>query len=217
MSDDDLVVVDKPSGMPSVPARTPLDPPDVVAVLAGRFGPLEVAHRLDRDTSGLLVLARSREARSGLGRAFEEGLVEKRYLAVVHGMPPERAGEIHLPLADDVASPPRKRVDPIMGRRSVTRWRALDASAWDGDPLTLVELEPLTGRSHQLRVHLAWLGCPIVGDRLYGLTDRPQFQLALHATAITLPHPRDAGRVSLTSSPPDAPPWRTFAPLVGHA
>ena len=217
MSDDDLVVVDKPSGMPSVPARTPLDPPDVVAVLAGRFGPLEAAHRLDRDTSGLLVLARSREARSGLGRAFEEGLVEKRYLAVVHGMPPERAGEIHLPLADDVASPPRKRVDPIMGRRSVTRWRALDASAWDGDPLTLVELEPLTGRSHQLRVHLAWLGCPIVGDRLYGPTDRPQFQLALHATAITLPHPRDAGRVSLTSPPPDAPPWRTFAPLVGHA
>ena len=217
MSDDDLVVVDKPSGMPSVPARTPLDPPDVVAVLAGRFGPLEAAHRLDRDTSGLLILARSREARSGLGRAFEEGLVEKRYLAVVHGMPPERAGEIHLPLADDVASPPRKRVDPIMGRRSVTRWRALDASAWDGDPLTLVELEPLTGRSHQLRVHLAWLGCPIVGDRLYGPTDRPQFQLALHATAITLPHPRDAGRVSLTSSPPDAPPWRTFAPPVGHA
>lgn len=217
MSDDDLLVVDKPSGMPSVPARTPLDPPDVVAVLAGRFGPLEAAHRLDRDTSGLLVLARSREARSGLSRAFEEGLVEKRYLAVVHGMPPERAGEIHLPLADDVASPPRKRVDPIMGRRSVTRWRALDASAWDGDPLTLVELEPLTGRSHQLRVHLAWLGCPIVGDRLYGPTDRPQFQLALHATAITLPHPRDAGRVSLTSSPPDAPPWRTFAPPVGHA
>ena len=163
MSDDDLVVVDKPSGMPSVPSRTPLDPPDVVAVLAGRFGPLEAAHRLDRDTSGLLVLARSREARSGLGRAFEEGLVEKRYLAVVHGTPPERAGEIHLPLADDVASPPRKRVDPIMGRRAVTRWRALDASAWDGDPLTLVELEPLTGRSHQLRVHLAWLGCPIVG------------------------------------------------------
>ena len=217
MSDDDLVVVDKPSGMPSVPARTPLDPPDVVAVLAGRFGPLEAAHRLDRDTSGLLVLARSREARSGLSRAFEEGLVEKRYLAVVHGMPPERAGEIHLPLADDVASPPRKRVDPIMGRRAVTRWRALDASAWDGDPLTLVELEPLTGRSHQLRVHLAWLGCPIVGDRLYGPTDRPQFQLALHATAITLPHPRDAGRVSLTSPPPDAPPWRTFAPPVGHA
>ena len=217
MADDDLVVVDKPSGMPSVPARTPLDPPDVVAVLAGRFGPLEAAHRLDRDTSGLLVLARSREARSGLGRAFEEGLVEKRYLAVVHGMPPERAGEIHLPLADDVASPPRKRVDPIMGRRAVTRWRALNASAWDGDPLTLVELEPLTGRSHQLRVHLAWLGCPIVGDRLYGPTDRPQFQLALHAMAITLPHPRDGGRLSLTSPPPDAPPWRTFAPPPGHA
>ncbi len=216
MADDDLVVVDKPSGMPSVPARTPLDPPDVVAVLAGRFGPLEAAHRLDRDTSGLLVLARSREARSGLGRAFEEGLVEKRYLAVVHGTPSERSGEIHLPLADDVASPPRKRVDPIMGRRAVTRWRVIDV-ATSGDAMTLVELEPLTGRSHQLRVHLAWLGCPIVGDRLYGPTDRPQFQLALHATAITLPHPSDGHRLSLTCPPPDAIPWRILAQPAGHA
>jgi tRNA pseudouridine32 synthase/23S rRNA pseudouridine746 synthase len=214
--DQDLVVVDKPSGMPSVPARTPLDPPDVVAVLAGRFGSLEAAHRLDRDTSGLLVLARSREARSTLGRAFEEGLVEKRYLAVVHGTPPKRAGEIHLPLADDVASPPRKRVDPIMGRRAVTRWQTIDG-ATGGDAMTLVELQPLTGRSHQLRVHLAWLGCPIVGDRLYGPTNRPEFQLALHATTLALPHPSDGHHLSLTSPPPDAPPWRTFALPAGHA
>ena len=211
MSDNEIVVVDKPSGMPSVPARTPLDPPDVAAVLAASCGPLEAAHRLDRDTSGLLVLARSREARSRLGRAFEEGLVEKRYLAVVHGAPGSQAGEIHLPLADDVASPPRKRIDPIMGRRAVTRWRTLHAGFWGGAAVTLVELEPLTGRSHQLRVHLAWLGCPIVGDRLYGPTDRPATCLALHATAIALPHPRDGRRLSLTSPPPDAPPWQILA------
>ena len=212
MADDELVVVDKPSGMPSVPARTPLDPPDVATVLVARFGPLEAVHRLDRDTSGLLVLARSPASRSALGRAFEQGLVAKRYWAVVHGMPPEACGEVHLPLADDPARPPRKRVDPIMGRRAVTMWRTLRTTSAAGGPLTLVELEPLTGRSHQLRVHLAWLGCPIAGDRLYGPTDRPAVALALHATALVLPHPRDGRPLSLRSPPPDAPPWCT---LVG--
>jgi tRNA pseudouridine32 synthase/23S rRNA pseudouridine746 synthase len=215
MSDEEIVVVDKPSGMPSVPARTPLDPPDVATVLAARCGPLEAAHRLDRDTSGLLVLARSREARSRLGRAFEQGVVEKRYLAVVHGRLRDHFGEIHLPLADDVASPPRKRIDPIMGRRAVSRWRTLHEGDWDGTAVTLVALEPLTGRSHQLRVHLAWLGCPIVGDRLYGPTDRPAASLALHAVAIELPHPRDGGRLSLTSPPPNAPPWHILAQAGG--
>lgn len=213
MVDDDIVVVDKPSGMPSVPARTPLDPPDVAAVLSGRFGPLEAAHRLDRDTSGLLVLARSRDVRVTLGRAFEAGLVEKRYRAVVHGLPPDHCGEIHLPLAADAAHPPRQRVDPIMGRRAVTRWRTL-ATTGGGDPLALVELEPLTGRSHQLRVHLAWIGCPIAGDRLYGPTDRPAVRLALHATALALPHPRDGRPLSLSCRPPDELPWRTF-PAAG--
>jgi tRNA pseudouridine32 synthase / 23S rRNA pseudouridine746 synthase len=211
MADDDLVVVDKPAGMPSVPARTPLDPPDVATVLASTHGPLEAVHRLDRDTSGLLVLARSREARARLGRAFEERLVEKRYLAVVHGRLRDQTGAIHLPLADDVANPPRKRVDPIMGRRAATRWLTLDTGEWDGAAVTLVELQPLTGRSHQLRVHLAWLGCPIVGDRLYGPTATPVTCLALHAAALALPHPRDGSRRSWTSPPPDMPPWRSIA------
>ena len=217
MVDDDLVVVDKPSGMPSVPARTRFDPSDVATVLAARFGALEATHRLDRDTSGLLVLARSRNARARVGRAFEDGVVEKRYLAVVHGSPRDAAGEIHLPLADDLTSPPRKRVDPIMGRRAATRWRTLDGGLWDGGVVTLVELEPLTGRSHQLRVHLAWLGCPIVGDRLYGPTDRPATCLALHATAIAFPHPRDGDRLSLTSPPPDGAPWSILAQAGGNA
>lgn len=213
--DDDLIVVDKPSGMPSVPARTPLDPPDVASVLATRYGPLEAAHRLDRDTSGLLVLARSREVRAILGRAFEAGAVSKRYLAVVHGTPPSDEGTIHLPLADDPARPPRKRVDPIGGRRATTRWqiRARCASGHGPgctDPLTLVELEPVTGRSHQLRVHLAWLGCPLVNDRLYGrAADGP---LALRAISLVLPHPRTAALLSLSVAPSGEPPWSWFTP-----
>lgn len=205
--DGDLVVVMKPSGMPSVPARTAWDPPDVASVLLGRCGTLEAVHRLDRDTSGLLVLARSRDARARLGRAFEAGLVDKRYLAVVHGEPPLDHGEIHQPLADDPAHPPRKRVDPILGRRATTRWRTLRRLGTGGERMTLVELEPVTGRSHQLRVHLAWLGCPIVGDGLYASAVRPGDRLALHAAAIAFPHPRDDARVSLVSDPPDTAPW----------
>lgn len=210
--DRDLVVVDKPAGMPSVPARTVLDPPDVAAVLRGACGPLEAVHRLDRDTSGLLVLARSREARARLGRSFERGGVTKRYLAVVHGMPPAGSGEINQPLARDLERPPRHRVDVILGRRATTRWRMLASTDHAGTRVALLELRPLTGRSHQIRVHLAWLGCPVVGDPLYGRSRRPSTAMALHAAALVLPHPRDGRQVSLASAPPDAPPWRWFDP-----
>ena len=208
-----LVVVDKPSGMPSVPARTPLDPPDVAARLWREFGPLEAVHRLDRDTSGLLVFARDSQARAALGRAFERGEVTKTYLAIVAGRPPRAAGELHLPLAADRDRPPRQRVDPVLGRRAATRWKTLAESAPTArsQGAALVELTPLTGRSHQLRVHLAWLGCPILGDRLYGRDQDPSLRLALHATAIDLPHPKDGGRLMLTSPPPDSEPWTWFS------
>jgi tRNA pseudouridine32 synthase / 23S rRNA pseudouridine746 synthase len=212
-ADDELVVVDKPSGMPSVPARTPHDPPDVATVLAATYGPLEAVHRLDRDTSGILVLARSHAARTALGRAFESATVVKRYRAVVVGSPPNGAGTIHMPLADDPARPPRKRVDPILGRRATTCWRVIDrveAVTGAHPALALLDLEPLTGRSHQLRVHLAWLGCPIAGDRLYG-AGRDDWPLSLRAVAITFPHPRTGVPITITAPPATTDPWTWFA------
>lgn len=212
-ADPHIVVVDKPGGMPSVPARTPLDPPAVAAVLAAEWGPLEAVHRLDRDTSGLLVLARTAAARTALGRALESRQVTKRYLAVVTGGPPAASGTIHLPLADDPHRRPAKRVDPILGRRATTRWRVI-ATLRTGDALrTLVELEPVTGRSHQLRAHLAWLGCPISGDPLYGPRDGGAGRLALHAATLEFPHPDD-GRVLRLAAPPVAAPWDDFATSI---
>lgn len=207
-ADEDIVVVDKPGGLPSVPARTSADPLDVGRLLADEYGSLEAVHRLDRDTSGLLILARSREVRATLGRAFESGSVAKRYLAVVRGALPEACGEICLPLGGDLDHPPRQRVDPILGRRSTTRWRSLAGARG----LSLVELEPVTGRSHQLRVHLAWLGCPIVGDRLYGAVGGATMPLALHAAAVSFPHPRHGRPVALVSLPADVEPWRSLDP-----
>ncbi len=213
--DGDLVVVDKPSGMPSVPARTPLDPPDVAARLGGAFGPIEAAHRLDRDTSGLLVLARTRAARSALGRAFERRDVAKRYLAVVLGRPPAPTGEVDLPLGPDRNRPPRQRIDMVGGKPSRTCWRLLADSA-HVVPTSLLEIEPLTGRSHQIRVHLAELGCPIAGDRLYGGMAEA-VPLALHAAWLELPHPATQARLVFTAAPPPTPPWDRFAAEITGA
>jgi len=220
-----LVAVNKPSGIPSVPARNPLDPPSVAQQLAAQFGPLEAVHRLDRDTSGVLLLARHREARVRLGEVFERGLVAKRYLAICRGWPALDHGDLHLPLAADADRPPRHRVDPIHGRRAHTRWRLLAADEAGGQTRSLLELEPQTGRSHQLRVHLAWLGLPIVGDRLYDRRLPPDPpRLALHAAWLQTPHPCDGRPLPLLAEAcglPASPPlraamdrWRSRQPMA---
>ncbi len=214
-ADDAIVVVDKPSGMPSVPARTPLDPPAVAVRLAATFGPVEAVHRLDRDTSGLLVLARGSGPRAALGIAFEKRAVAKRYLAIVVGRPPETDGTIHLPLGPDRERPPRHKVDHTIGRPSTTSWRLITTRppfTPDDTVRSLVELEPLTGRSHQLRIHLASLGCPIMGDRLYGVPPHDEAcSLALHATSLAFDHPTTGERLVFITAPPQVWPWIDFA------
>jgi tRNA pseudouridine32 synthase/23S rRNA pseudouridine746 synthase len=213
-ADDAIVVIDKPSGMPSVPARTPLDPPAVAVRLAAEFGQVEAVHRLDRDTSGLLVLARTRDARVALGIAFEKRLVSKRYLAVVVGEPSEPAGLIDLPLARDPDQPPRHRVDHDLGRPATTVWQRLAKHVGDEgvQGTSLMDLEPLTGRSHQLRVHLASMGCPIMGDRLYGVPPwNEACPLALHATRLAFDHPMTGEPVVFQAPPPMSYPWSTFS------
>jgi tRNA pseudouridine32 synthase/23S rRNA pseudouridine746 synthase len=210
-ADDHVLAVDKPSGVPSVPTRSRLDPPSVMERLAPAWGVLEAVHRLDRDTSGILVLARTRADRIALGRAFEMRQVGKRYLAVVHGSPPKAEGIVHLPLADDPTAPPRKRVDPLLGKPAATGWRQLARGDGAVGPISLLALEPITGRSHQLRAHLAWLGAPIVGDRLYGPRGRPPTcSLALCAAWIDFPHPAEGRRIALAATVPAAEPWTRF-------
>jgi tRNA pseudouridine32 synthase / 23S rRNA pseudouridine746 synthase len=190
--DDAMLVLDKPAGLLSVPGRGQ-DKQDCLSARAQRLHPdALVVHRLDMATSGLMVMARGAAAQRAFSLAFASRAITKRYIAIVDGHlapPPESWGVIDLPIVVDWPNRPLRVIDHQIGKPSVTRWRVLSHN----EPLdtTRIELEPVTGRSHQLRVHLLALGHPILGDTLYGsprveaMADR----LLLHACSIELHHP----------------------------
>lgn len=202
--DDALLVVEKPAGLPAVPGRTPALKDCVATRVQARFADALVVHRLDQATSGLLLMARSAAVQRALGRAFEDRAVDKRYIAVVHGVPATASGRIELPIGADWADRPRRRVDPERGREALTDWQLLDAD--EGRARLL--LTPHTGRTHQLRVHLAAIGHPIVGDTLYPAhgpvppKDPDAPRLLLHASALRLTHPVTGAPLAFDSPAP---------------
>lgn len=189
-ADAQLVVVDKPAGLLSVPGRGEHLRDCATTRVQARWPDALTVHRLDMATSGLLVLGRGAEAQRRLSAAFATRQVEKTYVALVDGHPAADAGEMAWPLACDWPNRPRQIVDPLHGKPALTRWRVLERRA---DGCSLVELAPVTGRSHQLRVHLMTLGHPILGDTLYAppaVRERSP-RLLLHAQGLRLPHPSD--------------------------
>ncbi|TXD66999.1 RluA family pseudouridine synthase, partial [Mitsuaria sp. TWR114] len=191
-ADDHLVVVDKPSGLLSVPGRGEDKQDCAWARVAAGWPDALIVHRLDQSTSGLIVFARGEAMQRALSEAFAARLVDKRYEAVVHGLVARDAFEIDLPLIVDWPNRPRQMVDAERGKPSLTRVRVLQRDLAAGT--TRVELEPVTGRSHQLRVHLLAAGHPILGDALYAppeiLARAPR--LLLHARDLRLPAVLDA-------------------------
>lgn len=180
-ADDRLVVIDKPAGLLSVPGRR--EPECASAQVQATYPDALIVHRLDQATSGLLVFARGPQAQRELSADFAERRVDKVYIAIVAGRL-EGEGLIDLPLAADWPNRPRQQVDFERGKPSQTRWRSLGAEG----PYTRVALSPITGRSHQLRVHLAALGHPIVGDALYAPPDVASAspRLLLHASELQI-------------------------------
>jgi tRNA pseudouridine32 synthase/23S rRNA pseudouridine746 synthase len=198
-ADDALVVIRKPAGLLAVPGRGD-DKRDSAALrVQAMFAHARVVHRLDMATSGLMAFGRGAAAQRALSMAFEQRRVDKRYVAVVAGVIERDAGEIELPITVDWPNRPLQHVDPVHGKPSLTRWRVLARGA----DRTRVELEPVTGRAHQLRVHLQALGHPILGDALYApaAVQALAGRLLLHASRLTLPHPASAERVAFTSDP----------------
>ena len=192
-ADADLLVLAKPAGLLCVPGRGP-DKQDCLSARAQQQWPgALVVHRLDMATSGLVLMARNAKVQRVLSQAFADRAVEKRYQAVVQGCMSAPAGgawgDITLPIAADWERRPLRVIDALHGKPSHTRWRILghDAAA----STTRVELAPVTGRTHQLRVHLAAVGHPILGDALYAdaATAARTPRLLLHATRLAFAHP----------------------------
>ena len=185
-----MIVVDKPGGLLSVPGRGPDKQDCVVNRIRNMFPgcPSHPAvHRLDMYTSGIMVLARTREAQRNLAIQFEKKIPQKRYTAVLDGIVRARQGSITLQFRVDINNRPYQIFDPLNGKEGTTQWRTI---AFENGR-TRVEFRPLSGRTHQLRLHAAHefgLGTPIVGDSLYG-NGREGEQMMLHATSLTLNHP----------------------------
>ncbi|MBI1368299.1 MAG: RluA family pseudouridine synthase [Planctomycetes bacterium] len=198
--DAQLVVADKPSGLLTQPGLGPDKLDCLLHRLQHQYAAARIVHRLDRDTSGLIVLALDADTHRFLSRQFHDRLVGKLYAALVAGAVEGEAGRIDLPLRKDFDHPPRHCVDRVAGKPAVTDWHVLERFA----DRTRLQLEPRTGRSHQLRVHLMSIGHPILGDPLYA---RPAVQalsprLALHASMLAFRHPATDRDMSFESPAP---------------
>lgn len=213
-----LLGVAKPAGLLSVPGRGPSKADCLIARVQQRFPEARIVHRLDQATSGVMVLARTADAHRALGWQFERREVSKRYVAIVAGHVEQDEGEVDAPLRKALADGPRHVVDPIHGKPAVTRWRVVERTTLgavretavsrglgpesiampgvDGEhPVTRLDLVPRTGRSHQLRVHLAHLGHAVLGDEFYAAPDVLALapRLLLHAEELVVQDPGEAG------------------------
>jgi tRNA pseudouridine32 synthase / 23S rRNA pseudouridine746 synthase len=194
--DEDLIVAEKPHGLLSVPGRAPENQDCVVSRLQARYPDALTVHRLDMVTSGLLLHGRGKDMQIALSKLFEARQVYKRYVAVVEGELADARGEILLPLRCDWDNRPRQMVDFELGKPAHTRWQLLGHEQGNSRVL----LEPVTGRSHQLRLHLASIGHPIIGDVMYGAQPAPR--VCLHASELGFVHPRSGQVLQLRSDAP---------------
>lgn len=199
-ADDFLVVVDKPSGLLSVPGRGEDKADCALSRAQAEFPDALTVHRIDMATSGLLLLARSKQVQRALSGQFARGEIAKRYIADVWGAPVTASGEINLPLITDWPRRPLQKVDRETGKPSATRFETLSVSG----RFARLALTPLTGRSHQLRVHLAEIGHPILGDEFYAHPEArdARARLALHAASLSFVHPATGAPMSMASPCP---------------
>jgi len=198
--DKDLVVLNKGSGLLTVPGRL-AEHQDCLQNRVNKVLPsATIVHRLDMATSGILLMALNKSAHVSISRQFELRRTKKTYIARVYGQLEKSEGSVELPLICDWPNRPKQKVDHENGKKSLTHYRTLHQS----DNSTLVELTPITGRSHQLRVHMLAIGHPILGDRLYAHDKALSLssRLQLHAQMLTINHPVSGQSLTFTSKCP---------------
>ncbi|MEX0298766.1 MAG: pseudouridine synthase [Kordiimonas sp.] len=204
--DDDLLVLNKPSGLLSVPGKHPDHKDCLQARAVAEYPTATTIHRLDMETSGVIVMALNREAHAHVGKQFERRKITKTYIARLYGLVEADKGEIDLPLICDWPNRPRQMVDHERGKQALTRFEVLERET-HSDPdkcATRVAFYPVTGRSHQLRVHALSMGHPILGDSLYGAetSQKADTRLQLHAKSLELHSPIAGQQMSFTSPAP---------------
>lgn len=200
--DEDLIALDKPSGLLSVPGRGEAARDSLAVRVQQRFPEALTVHRLDMETSGVIVMARSKSAHRSLSISFERRETAKRYIAVIAGLLDSDEGQVDLPLIADWPNRPLQKVDFELGKPSLTHYRVLNRDRSSGH--SRIALEPVTGRSHQLRVHMLSIGHPILGDALYAppaVRDAAP-RLMLHAELLQLRHPRSGELLDLSAPSP---------------
>ena len=197
--DATIIVANKPAGLLSVPGKLAGREDCLVSRLMAAHWDTLLVHRLDCDTSGVMIFARTKAAQGFLGQEFEKRRARKTYIARVWGNLEQDSGHIDLPLCTDWPNRPRQHVDHVNGRPAQTEWHVIDR---EGNT-TRVQLNPLTGRSHQLRVHMLEIGHPILGDPIYATGDARAFpRLMLHAQSLSLHHPSTQEWVTFTAPCP---------------
>ncbi|KAF0115691.1 MAG: hypothetical protein FD163_2253 [Hyphomonadaceae bacterium] len=194
-ADETIVVIDKPTGLLSVPGRGVAKQDCALTRLHETFSDALIVHRLDMATSGLMVLARNIDAHRHLSSQFANRKIDKKYIAIVHSIIGADGGEINAPLISDWPNRPKQKVDYEIGKPSLTKFKVLSHDA----DTTRVELIPTTGRTHQLRVHMLSIGHPICGDALYFKDEYPR--LMLHARFLQFAHPKTSEKLSFASAP----------------
>jgi len=197
--DDDLLIVNKPSGLLTVPGKDPKHADCLIARVNRVFPNAKIVHRLDMATSGIICLAMHKEAHRNLSIQFQDRKTAKRYVARVFGKLEQQTGSVDLPLICDWPNRPKQMVDHDKGKPSLTHFKVLEHEA----QATRVELTPITGRSHQLRVHMLSLGHPILGDRLYAHSEALALapRLQLHAEMLSLTHPASDEKMVFEAAP----------------
>ena len=186
--DSDFIVLNKPANLLSVPGRGPDKQDCLSARVQANYPDALIVHRLDYDTSGIILMALHKPAQSKISRIFQEREISKTYTAVVFGQPDDNAGSIDLPMRCDYERRPLQIIDHEQGKQALTHWKVLQTN---DDNTSRIELKPHTGRSHQLRLHMQCLGYPILGDNLYGTTETHSMspRLLLHATQLSFKQP----------------------------
>ncbi len=198
--DDDLIALSKPDGLLSVPGRGESKQDCMLSRLQIEYPQALVVHRLDMATSGIILFALNKKTQKQLGHLFEKKQMSKKYSAVVHGILKEKTGIINQPLMTDWNNRPKQKIDYKNGKPSQTRFTLISTN--NNDNNSRVKLQPITGRSHQLRVHMSSLGHAILGDELYGTKQSRQasHRLLLHAEKLEFKHPCSNKNIVIFSS-----------------